>query len=344
MLPGTAVIGVGKLGFFHAQKHLRAQKEGKVQFLGIFDVDVERAKYVQQELAKAPEYKGRIFDNLESLASCVQAVTIATKSSTHGSLTQFFLERGVHVLVEKPLALHLSEAKELLSLAQKKNLKLAVGHSERYQAVLPEVTNKLRHWQIRHVEMMRQTAFDPRVSDVSVVDDLMIHDLDLWFHLMSYQGDFVQWQVFGRKVCSDQWDDVEAIGLYRHALSEGIRVRFQASRVLPLGMRMCWIHADEGSLLIDWQKGAWAMEVYHTTQTNCPLASSEGLKPALRTWLEKEKQDHLWLETCDFLHSIQKTPHSSHATSPLRLAWAEQVLPSLKWRDQIHEQLNERTR
>ncbi|MCX7674725.1 MAG: Gfo/Idh/MocA family oxidoreductase [Bdellovibrionaceae bacterium] len=349
VLPKTAVVGVGKLGFFHAQKHLRAQKEGVLDFVGFFDVSPERATWVQQELSKDPAYKGHIFENLEHLASHVQAVTIATKSSTHEELTQFFLKRGIHVLVEKPLALSSSGGEELLTLARTQGLKLAVGHSERYQALLPEVMPWLRWWHIRHVEIMRQSAFDSRVSDVSVVDDLMIHDLDLWYHVMGYQGDFVHWQALGRKVLSAQWDEVEALGSYQHPHSqEMIRVRFQASRVLPLGMRMWWVQADEGSLLIDWQKSAWAFDVYSASSLGVPAESQRGLtdrtqnhpNSPLRTWIEKEKQDHLWLETKDFVQALQAPSGTSDAQDSIPLAWAHQVLPSLKWRDRIHQHLH----
>ena len=169
----AAVVGVGYLGNFHAQKYkaLSAKPELNVELTGVCDLQEAQAKKIAGELGVQP------FFDPKSLIGQVDAVTIATITPTHYELAKFFLQNGIHVNVEKPICLKRSEAAELVSLAQQKKLTLCVGHSERFNPAFRELRQVLQR--PRFLEFNRYAPFKVRGSDVSVLHDLMIHDLDL---------------------------------------------------------------------------------------------------------------------------------------------------------------------
>ncbi len=169
----AAVVGVGYLGNFHAQKYkaLSAKPEWNVELTAVCDLHEVQAKKIAGELGV------QAFFRPEDLVGQVDAVTIATITPTHYELAKFFLENGIHVNVEKPICLKRSEAHELVNLAQKKNLTLCVGHSERFNPAFRELRQVLQR--PHFMEFNRYAPFKVRGSDVSVLHDLMIHDLDL---------------------------------------------------------------------------------------------------------------------------------------------------------------------
>lgn len=175
----TAVVGVGYLGTFHAQKYKAIADAGKsnCEFVGVCDLNADQA----QKLAVSLSVKS--FSKVQDLVGHVDAVTIATITPTHYELTKFFLENGIHVNVEKPICLKVSEAQELVELARKKSLVLCVGHSERFNPAFQELLKKKNN--PSYVEFNRYAPFKLRGSDVSVLHDLMIHDLDLMLTLDS---------------------------------------------------------------------------------------------------------------------------------------------------------------
>jgi predicted dehydrogenase len=169
----AAVVGVGYLGNFHAQKYkaLSAKPEWNVELTAVCDLHEMQAKKIAGELGV------QAFFRPEDLVGQVDAVTIATITPTHYELAKFFLENGIHVNVEKPICLKRSEANELVILAKKKNLTLCVGHSERFNPAFRELRQVLQR--PHFMEFNRYAPFKVRGSDVSVLHDLMIHDLDL---------------------------------------------------------------------------------------------------------------------------------------------------------------------
>ncbi len=173
MSPGEAavrlaVVGVGHLGRHHTR--LAAALPG-VALVGIHDHHGGRAEEVAREGGLA------VLSGPEEIARKAQAVIIATPTSTHAELARFFLERGLDVLVEKPIASSLTEARALVALARSRGRILQVGHVERYnpavQAVLSVAKDPV------FIEGHRLAAFTPRGLDVDVVRDLMIHDLQI---------------------------------------------------------------------------------------------------------------------------------------------------------------------
>ena len=163
-----AVIGVGYLGRFHAQKY---QIIENVKLVGICDINQSVCDAVSQELGVPAFY------NLHDLFGQVDAVSIAATTSQHYSLARACLEQGIHVLIEKPITQTVAQAEALIALAQKQDLKLQVGHLERFNsarlALEPHLQKPL------FIESHRLAPFNPRGTDVNVILDLMIHDIDI---------------------------------------------------------------------------------------------------------------------------------------------------------------------
>src|SRR5262245_61964565 len=164
----TAVIGVGYLGPFHAQKY--AQLAGS-RLVAVVDADRQTAARVAAELnVEALTDFRAVFDR-------VDAVSIAVPTPLHHAVGCAFLERGVHVLIEKPIAVTAGEAHDFIARAREKSCVLQVGHLERFNPAILSAVERLKT--PRFVEAHRMAPFKQRGTDVSVVLDLMIHDIDL---------------------------------------------------------------------------------------------------------------------------------------------------------------------
>lgn len=163
-----AVIGVGYLGRFHAQKY---QLIPDAELVGVCDLNSDVSNAVAKELSVTPFYDYR------DLFGKVDAVNIAATTNKHFEIAKAFLEQGIHVLIEKPITETVTQAEELIQIAKKHNAKLQVGHLERFNsarlAVDPYLETPL------FIESERLAPFNPRGTDVNVILDLMIHDIDI---------------------------------------------------------------------------------------------------------------------------------------------------------------------
>lgn len=164
----VGVVGVGKWGANHVRV-FRSLPD--VELVGVYDRDQERGEKV------ARQWDTRLYPSLEALLDEVEAVSCAVSTPAHCEVGRRVLAAGVHLLLEKPMALDLEGARELIALAQRKGVVLQVGHIERFnpavQAVAPRITRPL------FIEAHRLAPFRPRSLEVDVILDLMIHDLDL---------------------------------------------------------------------------------------------------------------------------------------------------------------------
>jgi len=169
----AAVVGVGYLGTFHSQKYktLSEKPDLQVELVAVCDSSQAQAEKVGEDLGVAAFYRA------QDLVGKVDAVTIATITPAHYETAKFFLQNNIHVNVEKPICLKVEEARELVELARQKKLILCVGHSERFNPVFRELKSSLQ--KPLFLEFNRYAPFRLRGSDVSVLHDLMIHDLDL---------------------------------------------------------------------------------------------------------------------------------------------------------------------
>jgi len=166
------VIGVGHLGQHHAR--LLTEIEG-AKLVGICDVNE-----AGRELAE--KYSVPFYNNYRELEGKVDAVTVVVPTVLHHEIARFFLERNVHTFIEKPCTKTLDEANDLVSLAGKKQLTLQVGHVERFNAAILKLQSLCES--PRFIECQRMGPFSPRIQDVGVVQDLMIHDIDIVLSLV----------------------------------------------------------------------------------------------------------------------------------------------------------------
>jgi len=163
-----AVIGVGYLGKFHAQKYAALPD---CELVAVVDSNPASAQMVAEQNGTKP------LTDYHELLGQVDAVSIVVPTSLHFQVAKDFLEAGAHVLVEKPITVTVEEADELIRIAKEKNLRLMVGHLERFNAALLGLD--LTHDKPLFIESHRLAPFNPRANDVSVVLDLMIHDIDI---------------------------------------------------------------------------------------------------------------------------------------------------------------------
>jgi virulence factor len=170
----VGVIGVGNMG----QHHVRVLSSMKdVELIGVADIDIERG------LETASKYKVRFFDDYSELIPHVDAVCIAVPTRMHYAVGISCLLAGVHVLIEKPIAASISEAESLVNAAAESQCILQVGHIERFNPVFQELSKVLKTEKVLALEAHRMSPYSNRANDVSVVLDLMIHDIDLLLDL-----------------------------------------------------------------------------------------------------------------------------------------------------------------
>src|SRR5690349_14112964 len=211
----VGIAGAGHFGRYHA---LKVAASDRAKLAGIYDIDVERAKTVGWE-AGAPS---TAFEPL--LAAC-DALIVASPAETHHALAAAALRAGKHVLVEKPIAATLDEAGELKTLAEQGGVVLQVGHLERFSAAYGAISGRIGR--PLYIEATRIAPFKPRGTDVSVILDLMIHDLDLVLSLVDSEIEGVD--AIGGAVASQHEDIANARLRFRN----GAVASITASRISP---------------------------------------------------------------------------------------------------------------
>jgi predicted dehydrogenase len=233
-----AVVGAGRLGRFHAQKYRMIPA---VELVGVCDILGERAAAVAAE-AEAPAFASAV-----DLVGKVDAVTIAASTPAHFDLCRLFLENGVHVLVEKPIAMTSREAETLCDLAERVGARLQVGHVERFNPALLAVKPKLK--EPMFLECHRLAPFPNRSAEVDVVLDLMIHDLDLILSLVHSRPQLVS--AVGTPVLTTVLDIANA----RIEFESGAVANVTASRVSVKGQRKLRVFQRDQYLSIDFDAG-----------------------------------------------------------------------------------------
>ncbi len=215
----VAAIGVGSLGRHHARNYAELAAEGRVELVGVCDLNAATAN----EIAKL--HDSTPFTDWNELLGKVDAVSIATTTETHCEIACAFLEKGVHVLVEKPIAMTLDEADKMIAAANSGGAKLMVGQLERFNpamvALRPHVTTPL------YFEIHRVSPFPNRSLDVDVVLDVMIHDLDAVQWLVGKDVAVSAIHAVGIPVISDKVDAANA----RIEFVNGAVANITASRI-----------------------------------------------------------------------------------------------------------------
>jgi len=166
----VGVIGVGKMGRHHARIYSTL---AGASLVGVFDTDVDAAREV------AATYGTRYFERFESLLDVVDAVSIATPTTTHAEYARAAIDRGIHVLIEKPIADSVRAAHNIVQLASQRDVVVAVGHVERYNPVVRKLRELLEKEEPELILLRRVGPYPPRITDVGIIMDLGIHDIDI---------------------------------------------------------------------------------------------------------------------------------------------------------------------
>jgi predicted dehydrogenase len=233
----TAVIGVGYLGRFHAQKYASLPD---ARLVAVVDADAATRERVAGELGC------RAVGDYTSILGEVDAVSIATPTSLHHSIAKTCLERGIHVLVEKPITETREQARELVVLAAAAGRVLQVGHLERFNSAILALEGTLHT--PRFIESHRLAQFKPRGTDVNVVLDLMIHDIDLIQSLVGAPIESID--AVGASVFSSGLDIANA----RIRYANGCVANTTASRVSMKVERKLRLFQDDAYVSIDLQQ------------------------------------------------------------------------------------------
>jgi predicted dehydrogenase len=282
----VGVIGVGALGQHHA-RHLARLDD--VRLVGVYDVDPARSAQI------AAEQGTMAFDDVGDLLAEVEAVTVAVPTPAHAEVGMRALGQGVPVLMEKPLAATLEEADSLITAAKRQRVQLQVGHIERYNRALRAAEPYLDG--PRYIESLRLASFQPRGTDVAVVLDLMIHDLDLVLHLTGSEATEVR--ASGLPVLSSHLDIANA----RVEFANGAVALATASRVARERIRRLRLFQPNGYFSLDLATGGGEfMRVRNGWQ---PGTGRELADVVERIVLEAPEADALALELQSFVHAVR---------------------------------------
>ncbi|HEY6578021.1 MAG TPA: Gfo/Idh/MocA family oxidoreductase [Rhizomicrobium sp.] len=261
----AGVVGIGAFGRHHAAKY--ALMKG-VELVGVADPCIKARR------AAIATHGVPVFPDWRELLGAVDLVSVCSPAITHATIVRAFLNAGAHVLVEKPIATRLAEADQLVALAEATDRVLTVGHQERFVFAR---TGMLDYDDVPlSVECWRRGSWTGRGADVSVVLDLMIHDLDLVHRLVP--GNICEIEAIGRSARSRHLDDVSA----QLVFDNGTQVRLSASRAASLRRRGMRVVYSDGVIEIDFI----ARTVRNTTRRHLnPLVLDDPLGESLQAFV-----------------------------------------------------------
>jgi predicted dehydrogenase len=232
----VGVVGVGHIGSNHARLYAELDS---AEFTAVYDVDLGRGRYI------AEKYRATAAKSLAQFTEMVDAASVATPTNTHHEVAKQLLENGKHLLVEKPIAENTRDASELSELAALHKLILQVGHVERFNPVLTALEARLTH--PRFIEAHRLSPYPNRSTDISVVLDLMIHDLEIILHLVSSSVQNID--AVGVPVLSRSEDIANA----RLRFENGCIANITSSRISPERMRKVRVFQEDVYLSLDYE-------------------------------------------------------------------------------------------
>ncbi len=232
----VGVVGVGHIGKNHARLYAEFPA---AEFTAIYDTDAARARQISEE------FHVHIAQSLSDFAEQVDAASIATPTNVHFEIGRDLLERGKHLLIEKPIAENTAHASELAALAAQRELVLQIGHVERFNPVLSALEQRLTH--PRFIEAHRLSPYPNRSTDIGVVLDLMIHDLEIILHLVRSPVQTID--AVGVPVLSRGEDIANA----RLRFENGCVANVTSSRISPESMRKIRVFQEDAYLSLDYQ-------------------------------------------------------------------------------------------
>lgn len=305
----TAVIGVGHLGQAHARIHSSLEQ---VELVAVCDIDETRGREVASARAT------RFVRDYRELLDQVEAVSVATPTVNHCEVACAFLEAGVHVLVEKPIARSLDEADEMIRAAESKNLVLQAGHIERFNPAFVALRRRIER--PRFFEAHRMGIFTLRSLDIDVVMDLMVHELDIITSLV--KSDVVKLEAVGVPILTQKIDLANA----RLEFADGCVANITASRVAGERLRKLRVFQPNEYYSLDYaeQQVAALKLIPPKTAGVLPEIAAEALLI--------EKREPLLAEIEAFIAAVESrtAPEVSGADGRRALALAIEVLEKIK--------------
>ncbi len=306
----VAVLGVGSLGQNHARLYAELARTGQVEFAGIFDTNADTARKI------AAKYQAHEFHSVAEAAANADALNIVTPTNTHFELAKQLLAQGKHVLVEKPMTDNTAQAAELVQLAQQNNCVLQVGHVERFNPIFKYLETAAP--EPRFIECHRLSPYPARSTDIGVVLDLMIHDLDVV--LAFVKSPVTSVDAVGIPVLSKSEDIANA----RLRFANGCVANLTVSRVSPERMRKirvfsgptnpCYISLDyraqEGFLYRVAREDEWVSsklrKLLALAGSNVTVVSEFAGKKVVREPVPIAKDEPLKLELQSFVNCVRE--------------------------------------
>ena len=304
----VGVIGVGYLGRFHAEKYAALPE---TELVAVADADPDRAR----EVGRA--YNVRAFTDYRQLLPQVAAVSVAVPTSQHFPVVRDALAGGCQVLVEKPITVTVAEADELVGLAREKGLILMVGHLERFNAAMEELRQRVTR--PRFIESHRLSVFKERGTDVDVVLDRMIHDLD---HVLNLVPSAVkEIRAAGISVLTDRIDLANA----RLEFADGCIANLTASRMSFKSMRKFRLFQSDAYLAVDFENRELAI----AAKKEGALGPIPGVALDTRRY---SQEDVLFKEIEAFVRAIRhrEEPPISGEAGRAALALALEIMAAMK--------------
>jgi len=274
----VGIIGIGHLGSRHLKDYSELSK--KVELIGICDIEAERTKKL------ASHYKVPFVSDYKDFVGKVDAVNICTPTESHCEIARFFLNNHIHVFIEKPITTTLKQADELIALAGQNNLKLQIGHIERFNSAFESIKH-FTHKPL-FIECHRLNHFPNRSLDIGVVMDLMIHDIDIILGLIKAPIKDIQ------AIGVDVLTSMEDIASVRITFENGCVCNLTASRVSDEVMRKIRIFQKDTYISLDYVKQEAFIYKKHQQQIlkhGLPIEKEEPLKKELEHFIDCVARD-----------------------------------------------------
>jgi len=297
------LAGAGVMGRNHAR--VINKLEG-AELVAVYDADFKRAKQVAKENGAEP------VDCLDALAEKCEAISVAVPTEYHLKVGGELMEKGAHILVEKPLAGNLDDARELVRIAEEKERVLAVGHIERFNPVMKTLEKQLGY--PRFIEAERLSPFPKRSMDIGVVLDLMIHDLEIILHLV--KSPVISVDAVGIPVITKHEDIANA----RLRFENGAVANITSSRISAEKLRKIRVFQGDAYLSLDYQN------------QEGKIVKKGGLFGLDRKDVEVEKAEPLYLELQSFANAVRErhTPEVTGKQGLKALQLALQITDQIK--------------
>lgn len=306
----VAVVGAGQMG----SNHLRIYSGLKgVELVGVVDADRARAR------AAADRFGCRAFASIDEVAGEIDAASVAVPSTLHAEVGGRLLEHGIHCLIEKPLAPTEADCEALIAAADARGLVLLVGHVERFNPVVRQLRQILANGVIHAIDVRRMSTLSGRITDVDVVADLMVHDIDVVLSLM--RSEVIDVLAQGVNTGNGIGQDYATATL---AFANGSMASLTASRITHNKIRELNVTADVGFITASYI--TQELLIHSQARTSTPLISSSSY--ALDLAIERvmiRPEEPLVLELGHFVDAVsggaQPLVSGRDALAAMRLVW-----------------------